>query len=216
MSDLAAALAPVKACIPDQAKDLRLNLGSVIERSPLSAEEAAGAALAAAIMARSVDLVEAFSAVDELSAAQVAGAQTAAALMAMNTTWYPFVELADDLELEHAPAGLRMQAFATPRRGRPGALRALLPGRGGRREVPHVHRRPRRRAAQGRPLDRRDRLGRPHRRHRQRRGHRARHDGRHRLTRPPDAGPRVRIDWSHHGDRIGTGAVRARAGPRSR
>jgi alkyl hydroperoxide reductase subunit D len=110
---LAEALSPVKACIPDQAKDLRLNLGSVIERSPLPTEEAVGAALAAAIMTRSVDLVDAFSSVAEMSPEQIAGAQTAAALMAMNTTWYPFVELADDLELESSPAGLRMQAFAT-------------------------------------------------------------------------------------------------------
>ena len=113
MTALSDALAPVKACIPDEAKDLRLNLGAVIERSPLPAEEAVGAALAAAIMARSVDLVEAFGSADELPAADAAGARTAAALMAMNTTWYPFPELADDLELEHAPAGLRMQAFAT-------------------------------------------------------------------------------------------------------
>lgn len=110
---LSEALAPVKACIPDEAKDLRLNLGSVIERSPLSTDEAVGAALAAAIMARSVDLVEAFTGVDELPAEQAVGARTAAALMAMNTTWYPFVELADDLELENVPAGLRMQAYGT-------------------------------------------------------------------------------------------------------
>ncbi len=64
-------------------------------------------------MARSVDLVEALSSVEDLPAEQVAGAQTAAALMAMNTTWYPFTELADDPEIEHVAAGLRMQAFAT-------------------------------------------------------------------------------------------------------
>ena len=33
--------------------------------------------------------------------------------MAMNTTWYPFVELADDLEIENVPAGLRMNAYGT-------------------------------------------------------------------------------------------------------
>ena len=110
---LSEALAPIKACIPDEAKDLRLNLGGVIERSPLAVDEAVGAALAAAVMARSVDLVEAFSSVDELPAEQAVGARTAAALMAMNTTWYPFVELADDLEIENVPAGLRMNAYGT-------------------------------------------------------------------------------------------------------
>jgi alkyl hydroperoxide reductase subunit D len=107
------ALAPVKAVIPDEAKDLRLNLGGVIERSSLTPEEAVGAALAAAIMARSADLVEAFEAVDVLTPEHRAGARTAAALMAMNTTWYPYVELADDAELATAPAGLRMNAYTT-------------------------------------------------------------------------------------------------------
>ena len=41
---LSEALAPVKACIPDEAKDLRLNLGGVIERSPLAVDEAVGRA----------------------------------------------------------------------------------------------------------------------------------------------------------------------------
>jgi len=113
MASLADALAPVKACVPDEAKDLRLNLGSVIERSTLSTEEAVGAALAAAIMARSADLVEAFESVDDLSAEHRTGARTAAALMAMNTTWYPYPELSDDEELAKAPAGLRMNAFTT-------------------------------------------------------------------------------------------------------
>lgn len=113
MSTLADALAPVKAVIPEDAKDLRLNLGSVIERCSLTAEEAAGAALAAAIMARSPDLVEAFESIDDLSPEHRTGARTAAALMAMNTTWYPYVELADDAELATAPAGLRMNAYTT-------------------------------------------------------------------------------------------------------
>ena len=90
MASLSEVLAPVKAVLPEEAKDLKLNLGSVIERSKLSVEEATGAALAAAIMARSADLVEAFEAADELPAQEVTGARTAAALMAMNTTWYPF------------------------------------------------------------------------------------------------------------------------------
>lgn len=105
-------LAPVKACLPDEAKDLRLNLGSVIERSKLSDSEALGVALAAAVMARSSDLVEAFEAAESLPTEQVRGAKTAAALMAMNTTWYPFPELSDDPELQTAPAGLRMNAYA--------------------------------------------------------------------------------------------------------
>lgn len=108
---LADALAPVKASLPEEAKDLKLNLGSVVERSALTLEEALGCALAASIVARSVDLVEAFGSVDELPADQKVGARTAAALLAMNTTWYPYVDMADDPELATQPAGLRMQAY---------------------------------------------------------------------------------------------------------
>ncbi len=66
MSSIADSCRSIKDALPPEAKDLKLNLGSVIERSSLSDAEAAGAALAAAIMARSVDLVEAFLSVDEL------------------------------------------------------------------------------------------------------------------------------------------------------
>jgi len=113
MSSLAEALAPIKEAIPDEAKDLRLNITSVIERCSLSSTEAAGAALAAAIMTRSIDMVEAFSNIDDLDEAEKAGVKTAASLMAMNTTWYPFVEMANDPELETVQAGLRMNAFTT-------------------------------------------------------------------------------------------------------
>ena len=109
---LSEALAPVKACIPDEAKDLRLNLGGVIERSPLAIDEAWGPRsprpswparwIRGGVRQR------------RRAARRPGGrARTAAALMAMNTTWYPFVELADDLELENVPAGLRMNADGT-------------------------------------------------------------------------------------------------------
>ena len=113
VSTLSKAIAPIKDVLPEEAKDLKLNLGSVIERCSLDAADAVGAALAASIMARSTDLVEAFESVDALSDQDKTGARTAAALMAMNTTWYPFVELADDPELETMQAGLRMNAFTT-------------------------------------------------------------------------------------------------------
>lgn len=113
MGSLADALAPIKEALPEEAKDLKLNLGSVIERCSLEDADAVGAALAAAIMVRSSDLIEAFESVDLLNDQDKTGARTAAALMAMNTTWYPFVELADDPELETMQAGLRMNAFTT-------------------------------------------------------------------------------------------------------
>lgn len=113
MSNLSEALAPIKDVLPQESKDLKLNLGSVIERTSLETADALAAALAASIAARSTDLVEAFESVSELSSEDKVGAKTAASLMAMNTTWYPFVELADDPELGTMQAGLRMNAFTT-------------------------------------------------------------------------------------------------------
>lgn len=113
VSSISEVLDPIKALLPEEAKDLKLNLSSVIERSTLSEQEAVGAALAASIMSRNSDLVESFLAVSSLDEVSKTGAKTAAALMAMNTAWYPFVELADDPELETIQAGLRMNAFTT-------------------------------------------------------------------------------------------------------
>jgi len=104
-------LKTIKESIPDWAKDIRLNLDAVIGRSTLSAEDAVGAALAAAFAARSPVLVEAFK--SGLSEADANGALTAAALMGMNNTWYPYVETSGDPQLKGLPAQLRMNAYAT-------------------------------------------------------------------------------------------------------
>jgi alkyl hydroperoxide reductase subunit D len=101
----------IKDQIPDTAKDVRLNLDSVISRSSLSPEDALGVALAAAFAARSKQLIDAFSA--NMPAAERDAALTAAALMGMNNIWYPFVEMADDTDLKTQRPELRMNAYAT-------------------------------------------------------------------------------------------------------
>jgi len=53
-------LTPILQRLPDTAKDIRLNLDSVIARSSLATEDALGAAIAAAFAARSAELVRAF------------------------------------------------------------------------------------------------------------------------------------------------------------
>lgn len=100
----------IKAQIPDYAKDIRLNIDSVIARSSLAAELAAGVALAAAFAAKSKPLVEVFKA--NLPEPQAQAALSAAALMGMNNVWYPFVEMAGDDELKTVRAELRMNAYA--------------------------------------------------------------------------------------------------------
>lgn len=101
----------LRASLPDYAKDIRLNLESVLQRSSLEADEALGVALAAAFAAGSKSLVDALKAA--LPPEQANAALTAAALMGMNNVWYPFVEMAGDTELKTQRPELRMNAYAT-------------------------------------------------------------------------------------------------------
>jgi hypothetical protein len=77
----------IKDRLPDYAKDIRLNLDTVIARSSLSPTAAAGAALAAAFAARSSPIVDAIAPAAARRADQQA-ALTAAALMGMNSVRY--------------------------------------------------------------------------------------------------------------------------------
>jgi len=101
----------VRERIPDYAKDIRLNLDSVLARSSLPAEDALGVALAAAVATGSQPLIETFKVATPAAEAQAA--LTAAALMGMNNVWYPFVEMADDEDLKTLRPELRMNAYAT-------------------------------------------------------------------------------------------------------
>ena len=104
----------VKESIPDHAKDIKLNLDAVMNRSGLDEVDAHACALAAAIAAGNGDLAFEISmngpllGTDEREAAK-----TAAALMGMNNVYYPFVEMTEDADLKGLPPGLRMNAYAT-------------------------------------------------------------------------------------------------------
>lgn len=104
----------VKESIPDHAKDIKLNLDAVMNRSGLDEIDAHACAFAAAIAASNGELAFEISmngpllGTDEREAAK-----TAAALMGMNNVWYPFVEMAADESMKGLPAGLRMNAYAT-------------------------------------------------------------------------------------------------------
>ena len=104
-------LSSLKERMPEHAKDIRLNLDSVIARSSLPPEDALGCALAAAFAAKSQPLVELFKA--DTPAPEAYAALTAATLMGMNNVWYPFVEMADDEDLKTVRPELRMNAYAT-------------------------------------------------------------------------------------------------------
>ena len=112
-------LAYLRGQIPDYAKDLRLNLESVLSDagSPgLDGKRIRAIALASAIASRYAPLVaaiEAFAA-DQLSPEEINGAKSAAAMMAMNNVYYRATHLIHNDEYGQLRAGLRMNVMANP------------------------------------------------------------------------------------------------------
>lgn len=102
----------VKEGIPDYAKDIRLNLDNVINRSTLDNIEAQACALAAAMATGNGKLVTFIQSNIEDTTERDA-ALTAASVMGMNNVWYPYIEMVDDKHLAGLPAQLRMNAIAT-------------------------------------------------------------------------------------------------------
>lgn len=103
----------VKESIPDHAKDIKLNLDAVMNRSGLDEVDAHACAFAAAIAANNGDLAFEISMNGPLMGTdEREAAKTAAALMGMNNVYYPFVEMTEDPDLKGLPPGLRMNAYA--------------------------------------------------------------------------------------------------------
>ena len=104
----------VKNSIPDHAKDIKLNLDAVINRSGLDEVDAHACALAAAVMAGNGELAFEIGMNGPLMGTpEREAAKTAAALMGQNNIWYPFVEMTDDANLKGLPPQLRMNAIST-------------------------------------------------------------------------------------------------------
>jgi alkyl hydroperoxide reductase subunit D len=102
----------IKDLIPDYAKDIRLNLDGTIARSSLQGNDATGVALAAAFAAGSKKIIDLIKAGGAISPEEIHAALSASALMGMNNVWYPYLEMADDADLQGQAAQLRMNAYA--------------------------------------------------------------------------------------------------------
>jgi alkyl hydroperoxide reductase subunit D len=112
-------LEQLKSQIPDYAKDLRLNLESVLSEGGapgLSRKQVAIVALASAIASRHAPLTEAIAlfASQHADEKELDGARTAAALMGMTNIYYRFLHLVENDEYASLRAGLRMNAMANP------------------------------------------------------------------------------------------------------
>jgi alkyl hydroperoxide reductase subunit D len=108
-------LESLKSALPDYAKDLRLNLGSLATEPSLSAEQRAGTFVASAIASRNPAVTEAilgeFAPV--MSPEALTAAKAAAAIMAMNNVYYRFTHLVGG-DYPNMPAKLRMNVMAKP------------------------------------------------------------------------------------------------------
>lgn len=109
----------IKSALPPYAKDLRLNLDSVLAPTGapgLDERQIAAVALASAIATRNEPLriaLESFAAVT-LNPTECDGARTAAAMMAMTNIYYRFTHLVSNKEYETLRASLRMNAMTNP------------------------------------------------------------------------------------------------------
>jgi alkyl hydroperoxide reductase subunit D len=101
--------------LPDYAKDIRLNLTSILSDQLLGEERKNGLLLTCAHGSGYKPLVEAAEAEVEgkLSESQANAARGAAALMAMNNVYYRFVHLVANPEYATMPAKLRMNFIAS-------------------------------------------------------------------------------------------------------
>ncbi|WP_419899720.1 carboxymuconolactone decarboxylase family protein [Roseomonas sp. USHLN139] len=105
----------LRASLPDYARDLKLNLGSLATEPVLTAQQLAGTFIASAIASRNAVVTQAIVAEfgPKLSAEALVAAKAAAAIMGMNNVYYRFTHLVGG-DYPGLPAKLRMNVMAKP------------------------------------------------------------------------------------------------------
>jgi alkyl hydroperoxide reductase subunit D len=109
----------LRESLPGYARDLQLNLGSVltVAGAPgLSERQIWAVALASASASRNAAFTRDLQALAaaHLDAAHINAAHSAAAVMTMNNVYYRFLHLVDDEEYAKLPARLRMNVIGSP------------------------------------------------------------------------------------------------------
>jgi alkyl hydroperoxide reductase subunit D len=105
----------LKSRIPDYAKDIKLNLGSLAADPSLTVQQRAGTFVASALASRNAEVTAAIVAEfgAQLSAEALTAAKAAASIMAMNNVYYRFTHLVGG-DYPKMPAKLRMNVMAKP------------------------------------------------------------------------------------------------------
>jgi len=112
-------LESIREALPGYARDLQLNLGTVLSPAGapgLTERQIWAVALATADASRNASFTRALGALAarHLDAAHVSAAHAAAAIMAMNNVYYRFLHLVEDEEYRKLPARLRMSVIGNP------------------------------------------------------------------------------------------------------
>lgn len=109
-------LAALSDAIPESARDIRLNLQSVLSGGALSPAQRWGVAVASAVASRNARLRKAVlhDARQEVAEAVIDDALAAAAIMGMNNVYYRFRHLVGKASYGEKPARLRMNRLAKP------------------------------------------------------------------------------------------------------
>ena len=112
-------LEALRETFPDFAKDIKLNLGTVLtpEGAPeLSQQQIYLVALAAAYATQHAEIISVMEseASAHLDAAGMTAAKAAASIMAMNNVYYRYVHLSNDDDIKKLPAKLRMNVIGSP------------------------------------------------------------------------------------------------------
>ena len=106
----------LKAQVPDYAKDVRMNVGSLSTINTLNPQQLWGAIMSCAMATRNASVLQAAvtEATPHLSVEAMNAAKTAGALMAMNNIYYRFTHLVGNADYQKLPARLRMNAIGNP------------------------------------------------------------------------------------------------------
>jgi alkyl hydroperoxide reductase subunit D len=102
----------LKDSLPEYAKDIKLNLDAVVNRSTIDPDQALYLSIAAAFATGNGKLL-AFISSNATDEVEKNAALSAGSVMAQNNVWYPYVEMADDENLKGLPAQLRMNTITS-------------------------------------------------------------------------------------------------------
>ena len=106
----------LKSAMPDYAKDLKLNIGSLANETILNDQQKYGCMLACAYAVGQPDAVKAVAAevADKLAPEASEAAKAAAAIMGMNNVYYRGIHLISNETYRTMPAKLRMNVIGKP------------------------------------------------------------------------------------------------------